>query len=74
MLSERTPIKMVGSQDEPAEQLRTVWAKIISRSDEGLVLKADNGRYNDYRSPWVKVQLQTNCFNSFRLNSILNFS
>ena len=69
MLSERVPIRMIGSQNEPAEQLRTVWSKIISRCDEGLVLKADNGRYNDYRSPWVKVQLLTSYSSSSGLNS-----
>ena len=74
MLSERVPIRLVGSQNEPAEQLRTVWSKIISRCDEGLVLKASNGRYNDYHSPWVKVQSLTSYFPSPGLNPTLNVS
>lgn len=37
-------------------QLRAIWARVIADSDEGLVLKADEGFYHDYQSPWVKVR------------------
>ena len=57
MLAERTPIASNGPNDIDSadKQLRAIWARIIAECQEGLVLKADDGGYNDYRSPWVKV-------------------
>jgi hypothetical protein len=57
MLAERTPIAPNGPNDIDSadKQLRAIWARIIAECKEGLVLKADDGGYNDYRSPWVKV-------------------
>jgi DNA ligase 4 len=37
------------------DQLARVFARIISAHEEGLVLKADDGTYNSWSSPWVKV-------------------
>ncbi|TFK32795.1 hypothetical protein BDQ12DRAFT_691997 [Crucibulum laeve] len=54
MLAERFPIDMQGG--EKRSQLRQTFAERISRHEEGLVLKAEEGRYHDYRFPWVKVK------------------
>jgi DNA ligase-4 len=58
MLAERSRIVLNGPQniDGAGNQLRNVWARVIADGEEGLVLKADQGMYNDYRSPWVKVR------------------
>jgi DNA ligase-4 len=58
MLAERTPIalNMANNIDVADKQLRAIWARIIAECEEGLVLKADEGEYNDFRSPWVKVR------------------
>lgn len=57
MLSERTQVTLNGPRGVhgAAAQLRTIWAKKIAECEEGLVLKADDGGYNDFHSPWVKV-------------------
>ena len=62
MLAERTPIVLNGPGNiiDAGEQLRAIWARTVAECEEGLVLKADEGEYNDYRSPWVKVR--TSCF------------
>ncbi|KIM90611.1 hypothetical protein PILCRDRAFT_1874 [Piloderma croceum F 1598] len=58
MLAERTPIVLNGPGDivHAGNQLRAIWSRIIAECEEGLVLKADEGGYNDYRSPWVKLK------------------
>jgi DNA ligase-4 len=58
MLAQQTPITMHGQSntDSADKQLRAIWARIIAEGEEGLVLKADEGGYNDYQSPWVKVR------------------
>lgn len=53
-LSERFPIDMNGSH--PPARLRTIFARHIATHQEGLVLKCDESRYNDYRLPWVKLK------------------
>ena len=55
MVSERVPIS-VSHEDEPETQLSRVFANLIANYQEGLVLKADRGQYNDRKSPWVKVR------------------
>ncbi|EIN06045.1 DNA ligase/mRNA capping enzyme, partial [Punctularia strigosozonata HHB-11173 SS5] len=38
------------------EQLASIFARAIAAHQEGLVLKADNGAYNSWSSPWVKLK------------------
>ncbi|KZP21054.1 hypothetical protein FIBSPDRAFT_788707 [Athelia psychrophila] len=58
MLAERHAISLNGPRGIPgaAEQLRSLWATNITDCEEGLVLKAADGFYNHYRSPWVKLK------------------
>ncbi|KAA1470337.1 hypothetical protein DENSPDRAFT_797606 [Dentipellis sp. KUC8613] len=37
-------------------QLRRVFAAHIADFEEGIVLKADESRYRDYRLPWIKLK------------------
>lgn len=68
MLSERVPISLSTTTSfvedkDPAAQLRTLFAKLIADYQEGVVIKADQGRYNDKTAPWVKVRytFEDNC-------------
>ena len=54
MLSERTPIHMV-CRDEARDNLTCVFANTIATHEEGLVLKAEESKYGDWKLPWVKV-------------------
>lgn len=54
MLSERYHIDMFGS--DPHKTLQTVFAEHLGDHLEGLVLKADESEYNDFRQPWVKLK------------------
>ncbi|KAF7971295.1 hypothetical protein HWV62_21450 [Athelia sp. TMB] len=58
MLAERFQISLNGPRgiQGAAEQLRDFWATNIAECEEGLVLKGDEGFYNHYRSPWVKLK------------------
>ena len=57
MLAERTAISMGAdvSKTETEDAMRGAFATLIADHQEGTVLKADDGKYNDWRSPWVKV-------------------
>ncbi|KZT07561.1 uncharacterized protein LAESUDRAFT_115651 [Laetiporus sulphureus 93-53] len=55
MLAERTPISLTCQSDGNA-QLRTIFSGLIADHQEGVVLKADESRYNDWRLPWVKLK------------------
>ncbi|RDB20889.1 DNA ligase [Hypsizygus marmoreus] len=55
MLSQRVSIHM--DDDENAQStLEKIFADIIATHEEGIVLKADEARYNDFRMPWVKLK------------------
>lgn len=41
--------------DSVAKNLRDIWAQHVAESQEGLVLKAGESVYGDWRLPWVKV-------------------
>ena len=57
MLAERVSIPMSPFvRSGPASQLRQVFAQHIADHQEGVVLKADEGRYNQGYLPWVKVR------------------
>lgn len=58
MLAERTAIHLNGPRgmQGAGQQLRSAWASTLAECEEGLVLKADDSLYNNYRSPWVKVR------------------
>ncbi|KDQ61659.1 hypothetical protein JAAARDRAFT_31124 [Jaapia argillacea MUCL 33604] len=60
MLAERHPVVLRRGADEcrsqGEEDLRAVFAKILAQREEGVVLKADEGLYNDWKSPWVKLK------------------
>ncbi|CAA7267386.1 unnamed protein product [Cyclocybe aegerita] len=53
ILADRYLIDMVQS---PLQTLQTIFNEHISACQEGIVLKADDSRYNDYRKPWVKLK------------------
>ncbi|KAF8957438.1 hypothetical protein BDZ97DRAFT_1669960 [Flammula alnicola] len=40
----------------PEDTLRRIFSEHIASHEEGLVLKAEDSRYNDYRKPWVKLK------------------
>ncbi|KAG1831225.1 DNA ligase/mRNA capping enzyme [Suillus variegatus] len=57
MLAERTVI--IDRQVHEAEgqkRLRETWAKCITEHEEGLVLKASDSTYGDWKLPWVKLK------------------
>lgn len=54
MLSERTAIDM-GCRNEARDELTCVFANTIAAHEEGLVLKAEESKYGDWKLPWVKV-------------------
>lgn len=54
MLSERTAIDM-GCRNEARDDLTCVFANTIAAHEEGLVLKAEESKYGDWKLPWVKV-------------------
>jgi len=60
MLADRTAIELNGGKGNDMEQaemgLRKFFAQIIADHQEGLVLKASDGVYNDFRIPWVKLK------------------
>ncbi|KZT70831.1 hypothetical protein DAEQUDRAFT_688765 [Daedalea quercina L-15889] len=62
MLTERVTIDMgpnasAGGIEVDAEALlRKVFAAVIADHQEGLVLKADEAPYNDWKMPWVKLK------------------
>lgn len=70
MLAERHAISLNGPHGIPgaAEQLRSLWATNIADCEEGLVLKAADGFYNHYRSPWVKVHSLSTAFRNAEMN------
>ncbi|KAF9525984.1 hypothetical protein CPB83DRAFT_896582 [Crepidotus variabilis] len=53
ILSKRFPVDK-GKQS--SRILAKIFADCISRSEEGLILKAEQSRYNDFRTPWVKIK------------------
>lgn len=57
MLADRTII--IDGQVHKAEgqkRLRETWAKRITECEEGLVLKASDSTYGDWKLPWVKLK------------------
>lgn len=65
MLAKRTPIDLQKSSEVVLDELSLTWAEIIAECEEGLVLKAEEGFYNDWRSPWVKVPLRISLGNFY---------
>lgn len=55
ILSNRYPIDMVSSTLTEKE-LEKIFQNHIDQHEEGLVLKAENSRYNDWNKPWVKLK------------------
>ena len=55
MLADRFPVSCEHDFEKAAENLSALFSKAIASHQEGLVLKADEGRYNDWKLPWVKV-------------------
>ncbi|KAG9312953.1 DNA ligase/mRNA capping enzyme [Chiua virens] len=44
------------SIESAAKNLREIWAQRIAESQEGLVLKAGESAYGDWKLPWVKLK------------------
>lgn len=57
MLAHRTPVVLnhAGGVEEAEKDLRKIFAHVIADHQEGVVIKADTGAYNDRRMSWVKV-------------------
>lgn len=55
MIAERASISMEGT-DNSERALTEIFAEIIADHQEGLVIKADESRYHDYKLPWVKLK------------------
>ena len=53
-LAERTPIDLITAN--PEHRLQATFAQSIANFEEGVVLKADESTYHDYRLPWVKLK------------------
>jgi DNA ligase 4 len=51
MLAERKLI-----DDRSTDRLKDVFAETVAQCEEGLVLKAEDTAYNDWRRPWVKLK------------------
>lgn len=57
MLADRTIIIDGHVQEaEGQKRLRETWAKRITECEEGLVLKASDSTYGDWKLPWVKLK------------------
>ncbi|KAH7922581.1 DNA ligase/mRNA capping enzyme [Leucogyrophana mollusca] len=54
MLAERRVVET--DRDNAVGTLRQIWAEKIADHEEGLVLKASEASYNDFRLPWVKLK------------------
>ena len=54
ILAKRFPIDM--TVEEPELALCKIFADHIADCEEGLVLKAEESCYNDYKLPWVKLK------------------
>lgn len=64
MIAERSVVssgREVCMQDV-AKNLREIWAQRIAESQEGLVLKAGESGYGDWKLPWVKVNKRAQAF------------
>jgi hypothetical protein len=55
LLATRTPVDLGRGAEAGTAQLRAAFAALVADHEEGAVLKADNGLYNDWCYPWVKV-------------------
>ncbi|TCD68425.1 hypothetical protein EIP91_010826 [Steccherinum ochraceum] len=56
LLASRAPISVKYGVDRAAEDLSTVFAQHIADHEEGVVLKADESRYDDWKLPWIKLK------------------
>lgn len=60
MLSDRYPIQTALSSDDdinnPHSVLQKIFAEHLANHMEGLILKADESQYNEYKLPWVKLK------------------
>lgn len=56
MIAERKHISCLDDADATAEHLSAALARTIAYHQEGLVLKAEESRYGDWKLPWVKVR------------------
>ena len=54
ILAARSPINMLAN--DPCKGLYKIFAQHIAACHEGLILKAEDSTYNDYRQPWVKIK------------------
>lgn len=61
MLAQRQAISTIQRSPNkdvtPDKQLRDAFARNIADHQEGLVLKADEAKYNERQLPWIKVAL-----------------
>ena len=53
-LAERTPVDL--DTVHPEHKLQAVFAQSIANFAEGVVLKADESTYHEFRLPWVKLK------------------
>ena len=56
MIAKRKRISCLDGADATAEHLSAALARAIADHQEGLVLKAEESRYGDWKLPWVKVR------------------
>ncbi|KAH8093745.1 hypothetical protein BXZ70DRAFT_949037 [Cristinia sonorae] len=56
MLAARFPISLRQGVNQAADELSAAFAKMIADHQEGLVLKAEDSRYNDWKFPWIKLK------------------
>lgn len=54
ILAKRFPIDM--NAEEPEQALYKIFASHVADCEEGLVLKAEESYYSDYKLPWVKLK------------------
>lgn len=55
MIAHRTLVSDNHEAGRTPQRLREVWAQHIADREEGLVLKAAESKYGDWKLPWVKV-------------------
>lgn len=56
ILSTRFLIEVGEDWNQPSRELAEIFAQSIARGEEGLILKAGESSYNDYKKPWVKIK------------------
>jgi DNA ligase-4 len=57
MFAERVPIDLhFADEDRALSALEKIFQDVLNNRQEGIVLKAEEASYHDFRTPWVKLK------------------